>query len=71
VAVGRVKADIQALIAEGELPSDMIARSVAMRQIDALARYMASLGPEAQAAFNKLRKAVFTRWPGNAQGTSG
>lgn len=71
MAVGRVKADIQALIAEGELPSDMIARSVALRQIDALARYIASLGPEAQAAFNKLRKAVFTRWPGNAQGTSG
>lgn len=60
VAVDRVKADIQALVAEGELPEEMIARAFAMRQIDALARYIPALGPDAQAAYEKLRRAVFS-----------
>lgn len=60
VAVDRVKADIQALVAEGELPAEMIARAFAMRQIDALARYITALGPDAQAAYEKLRRAVFS-----------
>lgn len=61
VAVDRVKADIQALVAGGELPAEMIARAFAMRQIDALARYISVLGAEAQAGYEKLRKAVPTR----------
>ncbi|MBB3277369.1 hypothetical protein [Pseudoxanthomonas sp. OG2] len=61
VAVDRVKSDIQALVAEGELPAEMIARAFAMRQIDALARYMSVLSPDAQAAYEKLRMAVSIR----------
>lgn len=61
LAVDRVKADIQALVAEGELPAEMIFRAFAMRQIDALARYMPALGPETQAAYEKLRMTVSTR----------
>jgi hypothetical protein len=37
----------------------MIARSVAMRQIDALARNMPHPGHDVQAAYEKLRKAAF------------